>query len=150
MVLQASHRSWVMSPSPSWVFCVSQSILCGSRAPMFGNCWLVSWVAADWAPLTLMSGWHRWEREHRVHWHILPAGYLLPSPEIFCDSVKTIRIFVGLQSDQHFQWTNMDIHLRQLLLSLTLKTPATLQSKRTKPPGVIKWMMVEWWKNGFN
>lgn len=117
-----------------------------------GNCWLISWVAADWAPLTLMSGWPwlHWEREHWVHWHILPVGYLVPNPEIFCDSVKTIRVFTKMQSYQHFQWTNMDIHLRQFLLSLMLKTPATLQSKRTKPPGVIKWTMMEWWKNSFN
>lgn len=114
----------------------------------WGKCWLVSWVAADWAPLTLMRGWPwlHWEWEHRVHWHTLPVGYLVPNPEIFWDSVKTIRIFVGLQSYQHFQWTNMDIHLRQLLSSLTLKTPAALQSKGAKLPGVIKWMVMEWGK----
>lgn len=151
MVLQAFHSSWVLSASPRWIFCVSQGILCGSRAPLFRQLVLVSWVAADWAPLTSISGWLPWEWEHRVHWHILSVGYLVPNPQIFCSCVKTIRIFVGLQSYQHFQWTNMDIHPRQFLSSLTLKTLTTLQRKRTKPPGFIKWTMMEWrWKNSFD
>ena len=117
-------------------YSVYPSVSYGSRHLCLGNCWLVSW-AAVWAPLTVMTccPWLQWERGPLVHLHILPCGYLVPNPEIFCGSVKTIRIFVQLQMYQNFQWTNMDIHVSSVLSSLTLKTPTTLQSKRTKSPG---------------
>lgn len=78
--------------------------------------------------------WLQWEQGHLVHLHTLPSGYLVPNPEIFCGSVKTIRIFVRLRTYQNFQWTNMAIHGRSVRASLTLKTPTTFQRKWIKSP----------------